>query len=133
MVNRASMCDQMVSRIISKVAKRMMAQMKLHASESFDPMSRTKILCSFRLTCDTYGTRDDVAMIPFLFFIKKAVSFALRSQLASNEKARTMELSRTKTTTLTTYSRGINYLLQTYATNENVANAESKLFWVFST
>lgn len=61
------------------------------------------------------------------FFMKNSVSFTLHSWLASNQKMSTSVSFRAKITTPVTYPQVVNYLLQTYATDKNVDNAEDEI------
>lgn len=59
--------------------------------------------------------------------MKKSASAVLNTRLASKHKTRTRIPSVKKTTTLTTYPQVVSYLLQTYATDENIADTKDEI------
>lgn len=125
--NTFSKYDRTVSKNIRKMSKRMTIQIKPPFFEPIDPIYIIGFLYSFKLLCDTYGIYERAERWLFHFFSTKSASFALHKRLASKRKARTRVASTGKTTTFTKYTKDVNYLLKTHATDEHIADTKDKI------
>lgn len=119
--------DHTILESISKIAKRMTAQIKHHLFDRFELTSITGFLCNFKLTRDSDRTYQGAAMWLVHFFVKKLVSSALHLRSTSNQKARMRVSSKANAATLTTYTEVVSCLLRAYATDVNIASAEDEI------
>lgn len=124
---RSTRHDQTVLKNISKTSKRMTPQLKLQIFDSFNHIYIIWFLCNFKLACDTIGIHEGPAIWFFNFFVKKSASIALKTRLASKHKSQTWMPSVVKTTKLSLYPQVVNYLFQTYGTDENIADTEDAI------
>lgn len=116
--------DHTVPKNISKISKRMTAQIKPHAFDAFAPILIIGFLCNFKLARDTNRMDERAAICVSHFFSNKPASFALHTRLASKYKTRTRVNFTGKTTTLTTDPWVVSYFLWTYLADENIAHTE---------
>lgn len=93
LANTSSKYDHTVVKTISKMTKRLKAQMKPHTFDLFDPISIIGFVCKFKLACDNNKNHEGIAIWLFYLFMEKSVYFALQWQLASSHMARTRESS----------------------------------------
>lgn len=120
--------DYTVLKNINKTTKCMTVLITVYTTDLFDSISIIGFLRKFKLASDTSWNHEDTAIWLFHFLVKKPIAFALHSRLASNQKARTRVSSRAKKSAVTTFPQVFQYLLRTFATNENIADAENKIF-----
>lgn len=106
------------------MSKRMMAQIKPHTFDAFDPISFVGFLFDFKVACDTRGAHEEAAMWLFHFITKKSAFISLNTRLASKPNARTRVSSKRKIAPGTTYPQVVVNLLQTYTTDENISVSE---------
>lgn len=124
--NKPSMYDHKVSKNIRKMSNQMTAQMKHPVFDLFNSISITGLQWNFRLASVTEGIHGGAAIWLFHFLMKKSASSTLHTRLLSKHKAKTNVSISSKTTTLTTYPQVVNFLLQTYKIDENVADTEEE-------
>lgn len=99
----------------------MTVQMKTHTLDLFDAIYIIDISGNFKFACDSDCMHKGAAIWIFSFFVKNSASTALSARLASKHQAQYRLLSVGMTTTMATYPQVVNYVLRTYATDENVA------------
>lgn len=100
----------------------MTAQLIPHAFQPFGPNSIFGLLSKTKLACGTNGIHEREAMWHLHLNMKKSTFSALRIRLASKNKAETKVGRTEKSTALTKHLQVLNCLLQTYATDENIAD-----------
>lgn len=115
------------SKDISKIAKRMSTQMRLHTLNPFDAISTIELLCSFKLDCDSKGIHKSAAMWHFHFSRKNSTPSALHTRIASKTRATKWSVTGSKATLPTTYAKVVVIFFIIYATDENIAKAEEGL------
>lgn len=108
------------------MAKRKTAHTKLHTFGCFDSTSNIGLLCRFKFACDAHEIYKVAAKRLFLIFMKKSNSPTQNSWLTQCQQARMRVSSWSKTITFTLYPQVVSYLLQPYAVDENIVDAEGK-------
>lgn len=106
---------------IHKWQSRLKVQMEFKRFKPSDPISILGYLHAFKAACDALGIHEGAAM----WLLKAYMEEPARSSLS-------MRLSHPKTGKagkgkLTSYSSAVNYLLQTYASDDVIAEAEADL------
>lgn len=123
LVDTSPKYDDRVAKRVAKWAKRLQVQMKTNIFDSFDPISIISFLSAFKLACDTNGVHEGAAMWLLHFFMKKPAAAALNSRISLPSKSH----RRHKEGTLTTYCEVVNYLLETYATDDVIAETDAEI------
>lgn len=81
-----------------------------------------RIPFTFKLAWDTIGMHKGAAMWLLPFFMKCLGAFALHFPIVLSPKSQKHRKERI----LTRYSKGINFLLETYVTNDDIAEKDAE-------
>lgn len=98
-------------------------QKKTSPFDLFDPISIIAFLSAFKPACDTNGMHKGADMWLLHFFMKKQAAAALKLRIALLPRS----CRRRKEGALTTYWEVVNYLLDTYATDDVVAKTHARM------
>lgn len=102
-------------------------QIKPHIFDHLKTVLIIGFLCIFKLAYDTSGIHTGSAMWLYHFFTKTSTSSALYIRLASILMTRMRVISTRKSTMHTKYRQVLYYVLQTYATIENIADTKNEM------
>lgn len=108
-----------ISEKMDKWARRMNVQMKSACFRPSDPISVLSFLHNFKMACDSNGIHEGAAMWLFQYFIKEPAKAPLMHRVCLTDKDSQQKGK------LTTYCQVVNYLLVTYATDDEIAKAEA--------
>lgn len=113
-----------VFKNISKILNHMTAKIKPRIFNPFGPNSIIRILCNFKVACDTNGIYEQAAVWLFHVFRKESFSSTLETLLVWKREARMNVKSTGKSSRLGTYQKEVYYFLRTYTTVESIAGNE---------
>lgn len=125
--NSSTTYDLTVSNNNENLSTCMATQSISHIFKPLKTLLIVVFLCNIKLAYDTNGIHGSEGSWLFIFFTKKLVFAVHNTQLTSKHKAHVRNLSRRKTTTLTTYRQDVNYLMHSYATDENKTDTEGDI------
>lgn len=125
-VDKSPMYDENVAENIEKWAKRLQTQIRSHMFGAFDVISVTSFLPAFKLARDTSEIHDGAA-IWFLHFFTKRSPAAASNARSSLKQTSSSNTHRAKERMLRKYRDVVHSLLQTYDTNDVIADADVAL------
>lgn len=98
--------------------------MKTNIFDPYYPIQIISFFSSFKLDCDTNGIHEVVAMWLLHFFMNKQAAAALDSTIALCAKS---SQKRQKEGTLTKYCEVVEYLLDTYVTDDVIPETDAEI------
>lgn len=114
--------DGKISAKISNWARRMDAQMRSATFHPSDLISILSFLHYFKMACDSSRSNEEAAMWLLSYFMKDPAKAALSYQLyAAQDDDSQLEGK------LTTHYKAIDYLLETYAADDVIAEFEAEI------
>lgn len=75
--DKSSKYDALVAKYVTKWVKRFKVQTKRNILDSFDPISITEFLSTFKIASDTNGLHGGAVMRLILFFMENSAAAAL--------------------------------------------------------
>ena len=121
--NRNAAYTSSVAQKITKQHKRLSFQMGDTTFSGDDPIAIIDFLQRFKIACDQNGFSEGAAMWLFQFYLKGQAATLLHSRMQGN----TMAVEEDQTEMLRTYPEVVNYLLETYATDEVIQEAYAEV------
>lgn len=104
---------------IARLERKMKVQMGEHRFNGSDPITILDFLDRFRETCDKHSVSEGLAMWCFQYFLGGSARALLTSRLTGKSLA----IDSCKRETLRSYPEVVNFLLQTYATEDAMCEA----------
>lgn len=116
--NRSALYNHEVARKMAKMAKNMKLQVNFKFSGK-DPIMVIRFLQQFKSACNQNGVHEGAAIWLFRFFLDDPVRSDVESMLEGDNNPS----GATQQEMLRSYPEVVNYLLETYATDEVLAQA----------
>ena len=123
LARRSAQYNSEVARHISRIRKKLDVQMKSHTFSGQDPIAILGFLARFKRVCDHNGVSQGAAVWCFQFYLTGQAHALLQSRLIGN----TMAVDSEQRDMLESYEEVFNFLLRTYATDEIIAEAYTKV------
>ncbi|CAN8070208.1 unnamed protein product [Agarophyton chilense] len=122
-INKTSEYTQENAQKITKHHKKLRFEMGDTTFTGTDPIAKTEFLQKFKLACDQNGFFEGAAMWLFQFYLKVQAYYLLQGRILGN----TLAMDGDGTEMLESYPEVVNFLLETYATDEVIQEAYSEV------